>query len=80
MTKETLQEAISLSRTISDLEAHIKIVKSMQDSDNDLVLGADTVGSISIAGDDALKDDIIDIILSRLNNDKDNMEDALRLL
>lgn len=80
MTRELLEEANKLNHAINDLENQIRIVEDMHHSDNVLQLRCDQIGSISIAGDDELKDDVIDMILSRLNNVKNNMEDALRLL
>ena len=80
MTRELLEEANKLNHAINDLENRIRIVENMHHSDGGLQLLCDQIGSISIAGDDELKDDIIDMVLRRLNNDKNNMEDALRLL
>lgn len=80
MTRELLQEANKLNHTISDLENQIQIVEDMHHCDNNLHLRCEQIGEITIAGDDELKDDIIDMILSRLNNAKDIMEDRLMLL
>lgn len=79
MTRELLAEANKLSHAINDLEAQIQIVEDMHHCSN-LILKVESIGSITIAGDDELKDDIIDMILSRLNNAKDGLEDKLRLL
>lgn len=80
MTRELLQEANKLSHAIQDLENQIGIVEDMHHCDNNLVLEVDSIGAITIAGDDELKDDIIDMVLDRLNKSKDDMEDKLRLL
>lgn len=80
MTRELLQEANRLSHTISELENQIAIVEDMHHCDIGLTLKVESIGSITIAYDDELKDDIIDMVLNRLNNAKDNMEDKLRLL
>lgn len=80
MTRELLQQANRLNHTIDDLEIQIQIVEDMHHCDNNLVLEVDTIGAITIAGDDELKDDIIDMVLNRLNNKKENLEDELRLL
>lgn len=80
MTRELLQEANKLNRSIDDLDAQIRIVEDMHHCDNNLHLRCEQIGEITIAGDDELKDDIIDMILNRLNNAKDDMEDKLRLL
>lgn len=80
MTRELLQEANKLNHTISNLDAQIQIVEDMHHCDNNLHLRCDQIGEVTIAWDDELKDDIIDMILNRLNNVKDDMEDKLRLL
>ena len=79
MTRELLQEANKLNHTISDLNAQIGIVEEMHHCDNNLRIGCAQVGEITIAWDE-LKDDIIDMVLRRLNNTKDDLEDKLRLL
>ena len=80
MTRELLQEANRLNHAISDLDAQIKIVEDMHHCDNNVHLRCEQIGEITIMGDDELKDDIIDMILNRLNNAKDNLEDKLRSL
>lgn len=80
MTRELLQEANKLNHAIDDLDMQIDIVEGMHHCDDSIQIRCDRIGSITIAGDDTLKDDIIDMVLSRLNNAKDNMEDKLRLL
>ena len=80
MTRELLQEANKLSHAISELENQIAIVEDMHHCDIGLTLKVESIGSITIAYDDDLKDDIIDMVLNRLNNAKDDMEDKLRLL
>lgn len=80
MTRELLTEANKLSYAIDHLDAQISIAEDMHHCDCNLVLKADQIGSITIAWDDELKTDIIDMVLNRLNYAKDNMEDKLRLL
>lgn len=80
MTRELLQEANKLNHAIDDLNAQIRIIEDMHHCDIGLTLKVESIGSITIAYDDELKDDIIDMVLNRLNNAKDNMEDKLRLL
>jgi hypothetical protein len=80
MTRELLKEANQISHAITDLEAQITIVEDMHHCDNSIQLRCDQIGSITIAGDDELKDDIIDMVLNRLNNAKDDLEDKLRML
>ena len=80
MTRELLQEANRLSHAIDDLDNQIAIVEEMHHCDNSIAIVCDNIGSITIPWDDELKDDIIDLVLSRLNNAKDNLEDKLRLL
>jgi hypothetical protein len=79
MTRELLKVANNLSHAITDLEAQITIVEEMHHSDNSIQLRCDSIGSITIPGVE-LKDDIIDMVLCRLNNAKEDLEDELRLL
>jgi hypothetical protein len=80
MTRELLAEANRLNHAISDLENQIAIAEDMHHCDSALTLKVESIGSITIAWDDELKDDIIDIVLRRLNTTKDDMEDKLRRL
>lgn len=80
MTRELLQEANKLNHAITDLENQIALVEDMHHCDNNLHIRCEQIGEITIAGDDELKDDIIDMVLNRLNNAKDDLEDKLRLL
>lgn len=82
MTDDYLKEANRLSHTISELENMITIVENMHHCDKELQLRCDEVGSISIPGlcDDELKDDIIDMVLNRLNSVKENLEDRFRMI
>lgn len=76
MTRETLVEANRLNHDIQDLENQIRIVEDMHHCDASIQIRCDQIGSITIAYDD-LKDDIIDMILDRLNSTKDALEDKL---
>lgn len=80
MTKETLEQANRLNHTIDNLDTQIRIVEDMHHCDRSITLEVDTIGAITIMGDDELKDDIIDLILNRLNEQKGTLEDTLRLL
>lgn len=80
MTRELLQEANKLNHAISALTEQITLVEDMHHCDNNLYIRCNQVGEITIAGDDELKDDIIDIILNRLNTRRGVLEDKLRLL
>lgn len=80
MTKETLAEANKINHAIDNLERQIAIMEDMHHCDKSMTLEVDTIGAITIAWDDELKDDIIDMVLRHLNKAKDNMEDKLRLL
>lgn len=79
MTRETLVEANRLNHDIQDLEVQIQIVEDMHHCDNSIQIRCDQIGSITITYDD-LKDDIIDMVLNRLNSTKDALEDKLRWL
>ena len=80
MTRELLQEANKLNHAITDLENQIALVEDMHHCDNSIQIRCDQIGSITIPAEGELKDDIIDMILNRLNNAKDDLEDKLRLL
>lgn len=80
MTKETLEQANRLNHTIDNLDTQIRIVEDMHHCDKSMTLEVDTIGAITIMGDDELKDDIIDLVLNRLSEQKGTLEDALRLL
>lgn len=80
MTRELLEQANKLYHAIDSLERQIAIMEDMHHCDKSMTLEVDTIGAITIPWDDELKDDIIDMVLNRLNNAKDDMEDKLRLL
>ena len=80
MTRELLQEANKLNHAISDLENQVAIVEDMHHCDASIQIRCDQVGMITIPAEGELKDDIIDMVLRRLNEDKDDLEDKLRLL
>ena len=80
MTDELLKQANNLKHTIRDLEAQISIIEEMHHSDNSIQIRCSQVGEITIPNDDELKDDIIDLILGRLNNKKEEVEDEYRRL
>lgn len=80
MTDELRQRANTLHRQIGDIRAQVQIVESMHHCDNDIIITCDEVGSITIAYDDELKDDIIDIVLRNLNKQEEEAEDEYRRL
>ena len=80
MTEELRQTANTLHKQIEDLTTQIQIVEDMHHSDYNLHIRAETIGEITIVGDDELKDDIIDLILNRLNIKKEEVEDEYRML
>lgn len=80
MTDELLKQANKLSHAITTLENEIALVEDMHHSDNSLQLRVDQIGSIFINGDEELKDDILDMVLNRLNAKKGEVEDEYREL
>lgn len=80
MTRELLQQANRLNHAINSLASQIQIAEKMHHCDNALTMEVDTIGAITLAWDDELKDDIIDLVVRRLNNKKEELEDELRLL
>ena len=80
MTDELRQRANILHKQITDLTAQVQIIEEMHHSDNSIQIRCSQVGEITIPNDDELKDDIIDLILGRLNNKKEEVEDEYRRL
>lgn len=80
MTRELLQEANKLNHAINNLEGMISVTEDMHHCDSALYLKVESIGAITIAWDDELKDDIIDMVLRRLNDRRNVLEDKLRLL
>ena len=82
MTHDYLAEANKLSHSISTLTEQIVLVEEMHHCDKELQLRCDNIGSISIPGlcNDELKDDIIDLVLRRLNKVKEDLEDQFRMM
>lgn len=80
MTEELRQRANVLHKQITDLEAQIAIVEDMHHCDNSIQLRCNQVGEITIPAEGELKDDIIDLILNRLNTKKGEVEDEYRRL
>lgn len=82
MTHDYLAEANKLSHSISTLTEQIALVEEMHHCDKELQLRCDNIGSISIPGlcNDELKDDIIDLVLRRLNKVKEDLEDQFRMM
>lgn len=80
MTDELRQRANALHKQIVDLRAQIQIIEELHHSDNSIQIRCGQVGEITIPDGDELKDDIIDLILGRLNNKKEEVEDEYRRL
>ena len=80
MTHELLQEANKLNHAINNLKAQIATTENMHHCDCALTLQVESIGAITIAWDDELKDDIIDLILDRMNTRREALEDKLRML
>lgn len=80
MTRETLVEANRLNHALSELETRIRVVKDMHHCDNNLTLEVDQIGAVTLNGCDELKNDILNLVLSSLNNKKGILEDQFRLL
>lgn len=80
MTEELRHRANVLHKQIENLTNEIALVEDMHHCDYNLHITCDTIGEITIAGDDELKDDIIDMLLNRLNTKKGEAEDDYRLL
>ena len=80
MTEELRQKANALHRQIEDLTDEIKIVEDMHHSDNSIQIRCSHAGGITIAGDDELKNVIIDLILNKLTTQKEEVEDEYRRL
>lgn len=80
MTDEIRIKANELYRQLMDLEGQIAIVEDMHHCDNKLFIRCNQIGEVIIAGDDELKDDLLDIILNRLNAKKGEVEDEYRML
>ena len=80
MTEEIRQRANKLHTEIEHLTNQIAVVEDMHHSDIRLQIRCDDIGSIFIESDDELKDDIIDLILSKLTPIKEAKEDEYRML
>ena len=80
MTEELRQRANVLHKQLTDLGAQIAIVEDMHHCDNCIIITCNSIGSITIPDDSELKDDIIDLILSKLNERKGEVEDEYREL
>lgn len=80
MTEEIRTKANQLARQLEDLEDQIQIVEDMHHSDNSIHIRCSQVGEATIAGDDELKDAIIDLILNKLTTQKEEVEDEYRRL
>lgn len=80
MTEELRQRANVLHKQLEDLDAQIQIVEDMHHCDNSIQIRCNQVGEITIPAEGELKDDIIDLILGRLNNKKEEVEDEYRRL
>lgn len=80
MTRDYLKEANRLSHAITELETQIKVVEDMHHCDNNLTLEVDQIGAVTLDGCDELKNDIINMVLDRMNRDKGYLEDQFRMM
>lgn len=80
MTEELRQKANVLHKQLTDLKNEIELVEDMHHCDNCIIITCNSIGSITIPDDSELKDDIIDLILNRLNTRKGEVEDEYREL
>ena len=79
MTRELLQEANNLSHAIIEIEQQVRRVEEMRQSDQSLLIGTATAGSIAI-GDTELITDITGMVIARLNQVKEDMYNRLLAL
>lgn len=79
MTRELLQEANNLNHAIIEIEQQVRRVEEMRQSDQSLRIGTATAGSIAI-GDTELIADITNMIITRLNQVKEDMYNRLLAL
>ena len=80
MTEELRQRANVLHKQITDLKNEIELVEDMHHCDNCIIITCNSIGSITIPDDSELKADIIDLVLSKLNERKEEVEDEYREL
>lgn len=80
MTEELRQKANVLYKQLEDLKAQIQIVEDMHHCDNSIQIRCNGIGEITIPAEGELKDDILDVVLNRLNTKKEEVEDAYREL
>ena len=80
MTHDYLAEANKLSHAISELEEQIALVEEMHHCDNSIQIRCDQIGAVTIPAEGELKDDIIDLVLGRMNRIKENLEDQFRMM
>lgn len=79
MTRELLQEANNLNHAIIEIEQQVRRVEEMRQSDQSLRIGTATAGSIAI-GDTELIADITNMVITRLNQVKEDMYNRLLAL
>lgn len=80
MTEEIRIKANQLARRLENLKVQAQIVEDMHHCDNSIHITCEGIGDITIAGDDELKDVIIDLILNKLTTQKEEVEDEYRRL
>ena len=79
MTRELLQEANNLTHAIIEIEQQVRRVEEMRQSDQSLLIGTATAGSVAI-GDTELIADITSKVIARLNQVKEDMYNRLLAL
>ena len=56
------------------------MVEEMHHCDNSIQIRCDQIGAVTIPAEGELKDDIIDLVLGRMNRIKENLEDQFRMM
>jgi hypothetical protein len=78
MTLETLKEANQLNHRINELSTMEQIVENMLHSDNNLWISDHDSGEVLVSPEARL--DIINTVLGDLREQRDELEDKLRML
>lgn len=78
MTRELLQMANQLNHEIEGLEKQLQVVESMLHDTDTLRIFCPDIGSVTLSPEARL--DVINTVLSDLNDRKEELEDRLRML
>ena len=79
MTQELLQQANLINHAIAAVRTQLQTLENIHHSDCGISIYCSQIGSVAIQ-DNELKYDIIDLVLRRLDDKKEELEDELRLL